>query len=174
MFTCSHLPTIFQVWQAMSSGTRRELLLHCTSLNSVEFKINTQKERSLFTFLSRCCAQRAFDPLRFPFSIYVSTIAIVVVVDDVGGGRLECVVCVGCSRWAWKRLNYVVAYDNELWLLSSAAEFSPIPRACRAKLGIYACDLADPSVAPSLEPSSPIPASQPSLRGRRRRVRRRR
>ncbi|OAY70809.1 hypothetical protein ACMD2_26192 [Ananas comosus] len=72
---------------------------------------------------------------------------------SVAGG-LECVVCVGCSRWAWKRLNYVGTYDSESWPLSSAAEFAPIPRACRAILGVYADDLADPSFAPSLDPSS--------------------
>nr|CAD1823068.1 unnamed protein product [Ananas comosus var. bracteatus] len=44
-------------------------------------------------------------------------------------GGLECVVCVGCSRWAWKRLNYVGAYDSESWPQSSAVEFAPIPRA---------------------------------------------
>nr|CAD1826542.1 unnamed protein product [Ananas comosus var. bracteatus] len=72
---------------------------------------------------------------------------------SVAGG-LECVVCVGCSRWAWKRLKYVGTYDSESWPLSSAAEFAPIPRACRAILGVYSDDLADPSFAPSLDPSS--------------------
>nr|CAD1827408.1 unnamed protein product [Ananas comosus var. bracteatus] len=72
-------------------------------------------------------------------------------------GGLECVVCVGCSRWAWKRLNYIDAYDSKSWPLSSAAEFAPIPRACWAILGVYADDLVDTSsTASSLWPGSSL------------------
>nr|CAD1835676.1 unnamed protein product [Ananas comosus var. bracteatus] len=93
----------------------------------------------------------------FPFSIFVSTIVVVAVVDDVCGGWVGVRGVRGCSRWAWKRLNYVGAYDSESWPLSSAAEFASIPRACWAILGVYADDLVDTSsTASSLWPGSSL------------------
>ncbi|EHA8590138.1 hypothetical protein COCNU_scaffold015392G000020 [Cocos nucifera] len=61
---------------------------------------------------------------------------------------IECVVCVGCSRWAWKRLTYVGSYDSESWPPAAADEFEPVPRMCRAILAIYEDDLAKPRCAP--------------------------
>lgn len=62
---------------------------------------------------------------------------------------LECVVCLGCSRWAWKRLTYVGAYDSETWPPASSEEIEPIPRICRAILAVYEEDLAHPLYAPA-------------------------
>ncbi|RWW25108.1 hypothetical protein BHE74_00017929 [Ensete ventricosum] len=62
---------------------------------------------------------------------------------------LECVLCLGCSRWAWKRLTYVGAYDSETWPPAAAEDVEPIPRACRAVLAVYEEDLANPRYAPA-------------------------
>ncbi|CAL9126545.1 unnamed protein product [Musa acuminata var. zebrina] len=62
---------------------------------------------------------------------------------------LECVLCLGCSRWAWKRLTYVGAYDSEAWPPAAAEDVEPIPRACRAVLAVYEEDLANPRYAPA-------------------------
>ncbi|WOL08818.1 hypothetical protein Cni_G17571 [Canna indica] len=62
---------------------------------------------------------------------------------------LECVVCLGCSRWAWKRLTYVGAYDSETWPPATDEELKPIPRVCRAVLAVYEEDLASPRYQPA-------------------------
>ncbi|KAK8963007.1 hypothetical protein KSP40_PGU019840 [Platanthera guangdongensis] len=61
---------------------------------------------------------------------------------------LECVVCVGCSRWAWKRLTYIGSYDSDSWPPATADDFEPIPRICRAILAVYEHDLSRPCFAP--------------------------
>ncbi|KAG0456726.1 hypothetical protein HPP92_024514 [Vanilla planifolia] len=61
---------------------------------------------------------------------------------------LECVVCFGCTRWAWKRLTYVGSYDSESWPPATAEDFTPIPRACRAILAVYEDDLSQPRFSP--------------------------
>ncbi|XP_072972089.1 uncharacterized protein [Typha angustifolia] len=61
---------------------------------------------------------------------------------------LECVVCLGCSRWAWKRLTYIGSYDSESWPPASPDEFEPIPRLCRAILAVYEEDLSQPRFPP--------------------------
>lgn len=61
---------------------------------------------------------------------------------------LECVVCLGCSRWAWKRLTYIGAYDSESWPPASAEDFEPVPRICRIVLAVYENDLSHPRYAP--------------------------
>ncbi|PKA62734.1 hypothetical protein AXF42_Ash018942 [Apostasia shenzhenica] len=61
---------------------------------------------------------------------------------------LECVVCVGCTRWAWKRLAYVGSYDSESWPAAGAGDFEPIPRLCRVILAVYEDDLSKPRYAP--------------------------
>nr|CAD1839025.1 unnamed protein product [Ananas comosus var. bracteatus] len=83
-------------------------------------------------------------------------------------GGLECVVCVGCSRWAWKRLNYVGAYDSESWPLSSPARCGPCPRP-RSACAMRACAKR----APAPRASSAPERSVPPRRVRPRRVRRR-
>ncbi|EHA8591613.1 hypothetical protein COCNU_scaffold093567G000010 [Cocos nucifera] len=62
---------------------------------------------------------------------------------------LECVVCLGCSRWAWKRLTYVGSYDSESWPPATADEFEPVPRVCRAILAVYEDDLEQPRFPPA-------------------------
>ncbi|KAG0490965.1 hypothetical protein HPP92_007828 [Vanilla planifolia] len=61
---------------------------------------------------------------------------------------LECVVCLGCSRWAWKRLTYIGAYDSESWPFATAEDFEPVPRICRVVLAVYEEDLTQPRFAP--------------------------
>ncbi|KAI0524862.1 hypothetical protein KFK09_004252 [Dendrobium nobile] len=61
---------------------------------------------------------------------------------------LECVVCLGCSRWAWKRLTYIGAYDSESWPPAAAEDFEPVPRICRIVLAVYEHDLSHPRYAP--------------------------
>lgn len=60
----------------------------------------------------------------------------------------ECVVCVGCSRWIWKRCTYVGSYDSETWPPADPAEFEPVPRICRLILAVYEEDLANPQFPP--------------------------
>ncbi|XP_062233151.1 uncharacterized protein LOC133930506 isoform X2 [Phragmites australis] len=66
---------------------------------------------------------------------------------SVGCG-LEWVVCLGCTRWAWKRLTYIGAYDSETWPPASPADFEAVPRICRVVLAIYDPDLSNPKFAP--------------------------
>jgi len=61
---------------------------------------------------------------------------------------LEWVVCLGCTRWAWKRLTYIGAYDSETWPPATPGEFEPVPRLCRVVLANYDPDLSDPKFAP--------------------------
>ncbi|BAF19229.1 Os06g0256300 [Oryza sativa Japonica Group] len=58
---------------------------------------------------------------------------------------LEWVVCLGCTRWAWKRLTYIGAYDSEAWPAAAPGEFEPVPRICRVILAIYEDDLSNPT-----------------------------
>lgn len=62
---------------------------------------------------------------------------------------IEWVVCIGCSRWAWKRLTYVGSYDSESWPPASGDEFEPVPRVCRSILAVYEDDLENPRYAPA-------------------------
>ncbi|MQL95151.1 hypothetical protein Taro_027808 [Colocasia esculenta] len=61
---------------------------------------------------------------------------------------VECVVCLGCSRWAWKRCTYVGSYDSETWVAADPADFEPVPRICRIILAVYEEDLAHPQFPP--------------------------
>ncbi|KAJ4792919.1 alpha/beta-Hydrolases superfamily protein [Rhynchospora pubera] len=61
---------------------------------------------------------------------------------------LECVVCFGCTRWAWKRCTYIGAYDSENWPPATSDEFEPIPRVCGTILAVYETDLNNPKFAP--------------------------
>lgn len=62
---------------------------------------------------------------------------------------LECVLCVGCVRWAWKRLTYIGAYDSETWPPAAADEFEPVPRICHIIMAISEDDLANPKLVPA-------------------------
>ncbi|XP_071710715.1 uncharacterized protein [Rutidosis leptorrhynchoides] len=57
---------------------------------------------------------------------------------------LECVYCIGCARWAWKRCLHTAGHDSETWSVASAEEFEPVPRLCRYILAVYEDDLRCP------------------------------
>ncbi|XP_068645860.1 uncharacterized protein [Aristolochia californica] len=61
---------------------------------------------------------------------------------------LECVYCLACARWAWKRCLHTAGHDSENWGLASAQEFEPVPRLCRLVLAVYEDDLRHPLWAP--------------------------
>ncbi|KAL5981477.1 hypothetical protein ACLOJK_015539 [Asimina triloba] len=61
---------------------------------------------------------------------------------------LECVYCLACARWAWKRCLHTAGHDSETWGLASAEEFEPVPRLCRVILSVYEDDLHRPLWAP--------------------------
>ncbi|RRT38539.1 hypothetical protein B296_00036110 [Ensete ventricosum] len=62
---------------------------------------------------------------------------------------IECVFCLGCTRWACRRCGYVGADDSAAWPLATPDEFAHVPRACRAVLAAYEDDLARPRWAPA-------------------------
>ena len=49
---------------------------------------------------------------------------------------LECVYCLACARWVWKKCLYTAGYESENWGLATAQEFEPVPRICRLKFTI--------------------------------------
>ncbi|KAE8077720.1 hypothetical protein FH972_016255 [Carpinus fangiana] len=57
---------------------------------------------------------------------------------------LECVYCLACARWAWKRCLHTAGHDSETWGVATAEEFEPIPRLCRYILAVYEDDLRHP------------------------------
>lgn len=57
---------------------------------------------------------------------------------------LECVYCIGCVRWAWKRCLHNAAHDSEEWGLAAPQEFEPVPRLCRYIMAVYEDDLSRP------------------------------
>ncbi|KAK9181799.1 hypothetical protein WN944_024938 [Citrus x changshan-huyou] len=61
---------------------------------------------------------------------------------------LECVYCLACARWAWKRCLHTAGHDSETWGLATAEEFEPVPRMCRYILAVYEDDLRNPLWAP--------------------------
>ncbi|KAK8674185.1 hypothetical protein V6N13_112481 [Hibiscus sabdariffa] len=61
---------------------------------------------------------------------------------------VECVLLLGCSRWAWKRCTYVGSDDSETWPLATPDEFEPVPRVCRLILAVYEPDLRHPQFPP--------------------------
>ncbi|KAJ6400564.1 hypothetical protein OIU84_016086 [Salix udensis] len=61
---------------------------------------------------------------------------------------LECVYCLGCARWLWKKCLYSAGHESENWGLATAEEFEPVPRLCRLILSVYEDDLRDPLWAP--------------------------
>ncbi|KAH9316148.1 hypothetical protein KI387_024775 [Taxus chinensis] len=66
----------------------------------------------------------------------------------VGLPVIECVSCLACSRWAWKRCTYVGSHDSEQWELASIESFEPVPRICRIVLAVYEDDLRNPKWPP--------------------------
>ncbi|KAK8517750.1 hypothetical protein V6N13_127906 [Hibiscus sabdariffa] len=61
---------------------------------------------------------------------------------------VECVLFLGCSRWAWKRCTHVGSDDSETWPSATPDEFEPVPRLCRLILAIYETDLRNPQCPP--------------------------
>lgn len=61
---------------------------------------------------------------------------------------LECVYCLACARWAWKRCLHTGEQDSERWGHASREEFEPVPRLCRLILSVYEDDLRNPQWAP--------------------------
>ncbi|KAJ0098847.1 hypothetical protein Patl1_20144 [Pistacia atlantica] len=57
---------------------------------------------------------------------------------------LECVYCLACARWAWKRCLHTAGHDSETWGVATAEEFEPVPRLCRYILAVYEDDLRHP------------------------------
>ncbi|MED6124687.1 hypothetical protein PIB30_061349 [Stylosanthes scabra] len=61
---------------------------------------------------------------------------------------VECVYCLACARWAWKRCVHNAGHDSENWGHATAEEFEPVPRLCRYILAVYEDDLRHPLWAP--------------------------
>ncbi|EPS67416.1 hypothetical protein M569_07358 [Genlisea aurea] len=61
---------------------------------------------------------------------------------------VECVSCLACLRWVWKKLLYTSGRESETWGVATAAEFEPVPRLCRYILSVYEDDLRNPIWAP--------------------------
>ncbi|XP_024992726.1 uncharacterized protein LOC112526603 isoform X2 [Cynara cardunculus var. scolymus] len=61
---------------------------------------------------------------------------------------LECVYCLGCARWAWKKCLYTAGRESENWGFATATEFDPVPRICRYILAVYEFDIRNPLWAP--------------------------
>ncbi|KAG8373485.1 hypothetical protein BUALT_Bualt11G0029100 [Buddleja alternifolia] len=62
---------------------------------------------------------------------------------------VECVVILGCMRWAWKRCTYIGSDDSATWPTATADEFDSIPRVCRMILAVYEPDLRCPKYSPA-------------------------
>lgn len=50
---------------------------------------------------------------------------------------LECVYCLVCARWAYKRCLHSAGHESEYWPVASPIEFEPVPRLCRLIQYIY-------------------------------------
>lgn len=61
---------------------------------------------------------------------------------------LECVYCLACARWVWKKCLYTAGHESENWGLASVEEFMPVPHHCRLILAVYEDDLRNPMWAP--------------------------
>uniref|UniRef100_A0A7N0T2T4 Calmodulin-binding heat-shock protein n=1 Tax=Kalanchoe fedtschenkoi TaxID=63787 RepID=A0A7N0T2T4_KALFE len=61
---------------------------------------------------------------------------------------IECVYCLGCARWAWKKCLYTAGHESENWGLATPEEFECVPRLCRIILAVYEEDIRNPVWAP--------------------------
>lgn len=61
---------------------------------------------------------------------------------------VECVSCLACVRWVWKKFLYTAGQESENWGLATASEFEHVPRLCRYILSVYEDDLTNPLWAP--------------------------
>ncbi|KAF2300546.1 hypothetical protein GH714_013992 [Hevea brasiliensis] len=64
---------------------------------------------------------------------------------------VECVVVLGCMRWAWKRCTYVGSDDSASWTLATKDEFEPVPRICSLILSVYETDTEHPQFSSPLD-----------------------
>ncbi|KDP25780.1 hypothetical protein JCGZ_22502 [Jatropha curcas] len=71
-------------------------------------------------------------------------------------GVVECVLAVGCLRWAWKRCTYVGSDDSASWPLATPEEFEPVPRICNVILSVYETDTQKPQFSSPLDPKGII------------------
>ncbi|XP_059642630.1 uncharacterized protein LOC132284538 [Cornus florida] len=62
---------------------------------------------------------------------------------------MECVVVLGCMRWAWKRCTHIGSDDSATWTTATLEEFEAVPRVCRVILAVYEEDLRNPKFPPS-------------------------
>ncbi|CAH9123533.1 unnamed protein product [Cuscuta epithymum] len=61
---------------------------------------------------------------------------------------LECVYCIACARWAWKRCLHTAGHESETWTHATPDEFEPVPRLCRYILAVYEDDIRNPQWEP--------------------------
>ncbi|XP_048327133.1 uncharacterized protein LOC107407537 isoform X2 [Ziziphus jujuba] len=61
---------------------------------------------------------------------------------------VECVVVLGCLRWAWKRCTYIGNDDSATWPTATPEEFERVPHICRLILAVYEPDLRNPQYPP--------------------------
>lgn len=61
---------------------------------------------------------------------------------------LECVYCLACARWAWKRCIHNAGHDSETWGPATPEEFEPVPRLCRYIMAVYEDDIRHPLSQP--------------------------
>ncbi|KAE8708003.1 Detected protein of confused Function [Hibiscus syriacus] len=61
---------------------------------------------------------------------------------------IECVYCLACARWVWKKCLYTAGQESGHWGLATVEEFEPIPRLCLLILAVYEDDLHNPLWAP--------------------------
>ncbi|GAA0143502.1 hydrolase [Lithospermum erythrorhizon] len=57
---------------------------------------------------------------------------------------IECVYCLACVRWGWKKFLYTAGRESEEWGLATATEFEPIQRICKYVNAVYEDDLRNP------------------------------
>ncbi|XP_060218627.1 uncharacterized protein LOC132645583 isoform X2 [Lycium barbarum] len=61
---------------------------------------------------------------------------------------VECVYCLACVRWVWKKFLYTAGRESENWGLATVSEFEPVPRFCRYIIAIYEDDIRNPIWTP--------------------------
>ncbi|KAF3681977.1 putative beta-amylase 7-like isoform X1 [Capsicum annuum] len=61
---------------------------------------------------------------------------------------VECVYCLACVRWVWKKFLYTAGRESENWGLATASEFEPVPRFCRYIIAVYEVNIRNPIWTP--------------------------
>ncbi|KAK9742981.1 hypothetical protein RND81_03G209300 [Saponaria officinalis] len=61
---------------------------------------------------------------------------------------VECMYCLACARWAWKRCRYSAGHESRNWGVADVEQFRNVPRLCRYILSVYEDDLRNPVWAP--------------------------